>query len=268
MTSTTTPRQATAPSEQPGQARAGGWLILAYALACYAVFLAVLVYSAGFFADLGVPLGVDAAPRSGWPAAVAADLGLLLLFAVQHTVMARPWFKRRWTRLIPPAAERATFVLAASGSLALLCWLWQPVGTPFWHLSGPAETAVLAVYFAGWAVALWATFIISHTDLFGLRQAWLHLRGKPCPQVPFTQRGLYRRIRHPLMTGFVIVFWAAPTMTPGHLLLAAAATGYILVGIWFEERDLRRILGDTYRDYAARVPALIPGLRPGRGGQA
>jgi protein-S-isoprenylcysteine O-methyltransferase Ste14 len=176
-------------------------------------------------------------------------------------VMARPWFKRRWTRLVPVPAERATFVLAATAALALLLWGWRPVGGTVWHLTGPAAAAVLAVYAAGWLIAISSTFLISHFDLFGMRQAGQHARGvRYCPP-PFTERGLYRRIRHPLMAGFVVLFWAAPVMTAGHLLFAAAATGYILIGITFEERDLRHALGAEYRSYADRVPALIPAIR-------
>ena len=233
-------------------------LILGYAVAVYLFFLAVLGYAAGFFADVGVPWGIDQGPRSSVAVAVAVDAALLLLFAVQHTVMARPWFKRHWTRLVPVPAERATFVLGATAALALLLWCWQPVGGTLWSLSGPGADVVLAVYAAGWLLAISSTFGISHFDLFGLRQAWLAARGASYRPPPFTERGLYRRIRHPLMAGFVVLFWAAPTMTVGHLLFAAAATGYILLGISFEERDLRHSLGPDYRAYAARVPALIP----------
>ncbi len=241
--------------------------ILGYAVAVYVFFVALLVYSAGFFIGFGVPKGIDDGPHLAWPLAVGADAALLLLFALQHTVMARPWFKRRWTRLVPPPSERATFVLAASLVLALVFWLWQPVRGTVWDLSGPGAAALLTVYAAGWAVALSSTFMISHTDLFGLRQAWFCARGAVYHPPAFTQRGLYRRIRHPLMSGFVIVFWAAPTMSVGHLLFASAATGYIVVGIAFEENDLRRDLGAAYTAYMARVPALIPSLRPARGPQ-
>jgi protein-S-isoprenylcysteine O-methyltransferase Ste14 len=236
-------------------------LILGYAAAVYGLFLAVLVYAVGFFAGFAVPKDIDAGVRSGWPLALAIDVGLLALFAVQHTVMARSWFKRWLTRVLPGPAERATFVLGATLVLALLFWAWRPVGGEIWNLSGPAYAVIFAVQLAGWAVALSSTFMISHFDLFGMRQAWLHLRGTGYTPPAFTERGLYRRVRHPLMTGFVIVFWAAPVMTAGHLLFAAAATGYILAGIWFEERDLVRSLGPAYAAYLASVPALIPGLR-------
>jgi protein-S-isoprenylcysteine O-methyltransferase Ste14 len=252
------PRQ----TRRPSAGGTAALLILGYAVAVYAVFVVVTGYAIGFFADAGVPKGIDQGPRSPWPLAVAIDLLLLLLFAAQHTVMARPWFKRRWTRLVPGPAERATFVLCASLLLALLFWQWRPAGGTVWHLSGPAAGVLLGVYAAGWVLAVGSTFIIDHFDLFGVRQAYLHARGATYRPPPFTQRGLYRHIRHPLMAGFVIIFWAAPAMTLGHLLFAAAATGYIGVGITFEERDLRRDLGEPYRAYRRRVPALIPALGP------
>jgi len=239
-------------------------VILVYAAAVYLFFLAVLCYAAGFFAGFGVPKGIDQGTRAAGPAAVAIDLLLLLLFAVQHTVMARPWFKRGWTRIVPEPAERASFVLAASLVLALLFWLWQPVGGTVWHLSGPGAAALWAVYAAGWAMAVSSTFLISHSDLFGLRQAWLHARRARYSPPAFIERGVYGRIRHPLMAGFVVIFWSAPVMTAGHLLFAAAATGYILAGIAFEEHDLIRSLGGTYAAYRARVPALIPRPWPRR----
>jgi len=263
MPHVTTPGAVAAPRSR--RARAGALACLCYAAAGYLLLLAVLGYAFGFFAGVGVPKGIDQGTRSPWPLAVTIDAGLLLLFAVQHTVMARPWFKRRWTRLVPAPAERATFVVAASLAMALLFWLWRPVRGTVWQLSGAAGAAVWAVYVAGWAVALSATFLVSHADLFGLRQAYLHWRGVAYQPPAFTERGLFRWIRHPLMAGFLLIFWAAPVMTLGHALLAVLATGYILAGIRFEERDLRRSLGETYRAYAARVPALIP--RPGQAGR-
>ena len=243
---------------RPQLASVPALIILVYAAAVYLVFLAVLGYAAGFFAGLGAPKGIDQGPRAAVPVAVAIDLLLLLLFAVQHTVMARPWFKRRWTRIVPEPAERATFVLAASLALALLFWLWRPVGGTVWSLPGPGGGALWAVYAAGWAAAAGSTFLISHSDLFGLRQSWLHARRVRYSPPPFNQRGVYGRIRHPLMAAFVVVLWSAPAMTAGHLLFAGTATGYILAGIAFEERDLIQSLGGTYTAYRARVPALIP----------
>jgi methanethiol S-methyltransferase len=235
-------------------------IVVVYAAAVYLFMLAVLGYTVGFLAGFAVPKGIDQGPRTAAPVAVAIDLLLLVLFAVQHTVMARPWFKRRWTRIVPAPAERTTFVLAASLALALLFWLWRPVGGTVWNLSGPGADVLWAGYAAGWVLVVSSTFMISHFDLFGLRQAWLQARGARYSPLPFTQRGLYGRIRHPLMAGFVIVFWSAPVMTVGHLLFAIAATSYILVGIAFEERDLIESLGGSYAAYRARVPALIPRL--------
>lgn len=238
-----------------------GLLVLGYALACYLCMLAVLGYGAGFFANRGVPTSIDGSARGGWPGAAVIDLALLGLFAVQHTVMARPGFKRRWARRLPAAAERATFVLAASLALALLYWQWRPLRPELWRLTGPGADGLLAVQAAGWLLALGSTFLISHTDLFGLRQAWRRAGGARYTPPPFTERGWYRWVRHPLMSGFLIVFWVTPVLTAGHLLFCVAATGYILIGIGFEERDLRRELGPAYASYAARVPALIPGCR-------
>jgi protein-S-isoprenylcysteine O-methyltransferase Ste14 len=204
------------PAPAGRRSRAGGALVIAgYAAAVYLIAAAVLGYALGFFIGAGVPKGIDQGPHAPWPLAAAADLALLLVFAVQHTVMARPWFKRRLTRVVPPPAERATFVLGAALALALLFWGWQPVGGVAWRAPGPATIVILVLYASGWMLALSSTFLISHGDLFGLRQAWLHLRGARYTPPPFTQRGLYRRIWHPLMAGFVIVFWAAPVMTPG-----------------------------------------------------
>ena len=244
------------------QARVSALVILGYSAAVYLCFLAVLGYAVGFFGGFGVPRGIDDGPHTSVPLAVGIDVLLLLLFAVQHTVMARPSFKRQWTRIVPAPAERATFVLAANLALVLVFWLWRPIEGTVWELSGPAGGAMWAAYAGGWGLAIWSTFLISHSDLFGLRQAWRHARHLPYGPPAFTERGLYRRVRHPLMVGFLVIFWSTPTMTAGHLLFAAAATGYILVGIAFEEHDLSRSLGASYTAYQARVPALIP--RPSR----
>jgi len=235
-------------------------LSVGYAVAGYLLALGVLVFTVGFLAGWGVPKNIDSAAGTPWPAAVAIDTALLLLFAVQHTVMARGAFKRRSARLFGAHAERATFVVASGAVLVTLLAAWQPLPAVLWRLTGPAAAAVYAVFAAGWLVALGATFLVSHTDMFGLRQAWRHARGREYEPPGFTRHGMYARVRHPLMTGFLMVFWAAPTMTAGHLLFAAAATGYIGVGIAFEERDLIAGLGDTYRTYRAEVPAVIPGL--------
>jgi len=237
------------------------WPALVYAVSVYLLFAAALCYAVGFFADIAVPKGIDGGATGPAPVAAAVDVLLLSLFAVQHTVMARPWFKRGWTRLVPVAAERATFVLCSTLALTLLFWLWRPIGGSVWHVPGRAAWAPRVIYAAGWLIAIGSTFLISHLDLFGVRQAYLPARGRAYRPVPFVQRGLYRLIRHPLMAGFVVIFWAAPYMTTGHLLFAAVATAYILVGIRFEEHDLARELGEPYQEYRAHVPALVPRLR-------
>jgi methanethiol S-methyltransferase len=250
-----------ADGQRPRRASLPSLAIVVYAAAVYLFFLAVLGYTVGFFAGFGVPKGIGQGPRAAVPAAVTIDLLLLLLvlFAVQHSLTARPWFKRRWTRIVPQPAERSTFVLASCLVLALLFWQWRPIGGTAWSLSGPGAAVLWAVYAAAWVMAVSSTFLISHFDLFGLRQAWLHARRVPYSPPSFTERGLYGHIRHPLMAAFVVVFWSAPTMTAGHALFAAAATGCILAGIAFEEHDLILSLGETYAAYRARVPALIPG---------
>jgi methanethiol S-methyltransferase len=241
---------------QPG--RSPRLIILLYAAAVYLLLLGVLGYAIGFFAGFGVPKAIDQGPHAAAAVSTAIDVVLLALFGVQHSVMARPWFKRRWTRMVPEPAERTTYVLAASLALALLFWQWRPIDDTAWSVSGAGADVIWALYASGWATAIGATFLVSHSDLFGLRQAWQQARRVSYSPPPFTQRGLYRHVRHPLMTGFLMVFWSAPTMTAGHLLFAILATGYIAVGTAFEEHDLVQSLGETYAAYRARVPALIP----------
>lgn len=244
--------------QRTGGSRLKG-IIFVYGLAVYVLFLAVSLYAVGFIAGLGVPFGIDTPSALGTAAAVLVDLALLGLFGLQHSVMARGWFKRRWTRIVPPAAERSTYVLLSSLVLALLMWQWQGLPQPVWEVSATAgRTLLWLTYAIGWLIVLGSTFMISHTDLFGLRQAWHSLRDSTPAPVPFRARLLYRLVRHPLMLGFVIVFWATPRMTAGHLLFAAAATVYILVALQLEERDLVRHLGERYLEYRRRVPMLLP----------
>jgi protein-S-isoprenylcysteine O-methyltransferase Ste14 len=190
--------------------------------------------------------------------------GLLLgLFAVQHAVMARPGFKAWWTRIVPAAAERSTFVLSTCVVLALLVWQWRPIEGIVWRVDWPMAAGFLyAVSFLGWGIVLYSSFLIDHFDLFGLRQVWFYFRGKQYTSHPFVERSLYRLVRHPLMLGFLIAFWATPNMTAGHLVFALLTTGYILIGTRIEERDLVQFLGDAYLSYRARTPGLIPFLRP------
>ena len=241
-------------------------LSVSYGAVCYLIFLGTFLYAVGFVGNFLVPKAIDAGPVVSLGEAVATNVLLLGLFAVQHSVMARPAFKRGWTRTVPPHLERSTYVLASSLVLLLLFWLWQPMPEVVWA-TGPSAAAVLwAVFGFGWVVVLVSTFQIDHFDLFGLRQVVLFARGQPYSPPPFRVRGLYRVVRHPIMLGFLIAFWATPTMTWGHLLFAGVTTAYIVVGVWLEERDLRHAFGETYDQYRRRVGMLLP--RPGGSGES
>lgn len=236
------------------------FLALLYGFICYAVFLATFLYAIGFVIGFGVPKHIDSGNTGNLATALAIDIALLTLFAVQHSLMARPAFKRWWTRIVPPVIERSTYVLFSSLALiALFAW-WRPLPTLVWQVDAEALRWLLyGLYAAGWLIVLTGTFLISHFELFGLRQVWLHARGKPEPETPFVTRMYYRFVRHPLMLGFLVAFWATPTMSQGHLLFALMTTGYILVAVKFlEERDLVAALGDQYRDYQRTVPMLLP----------
>jgi protein-S-isoprenylcysteine O-methyltransferase Ste14 len=237
-------------------------LTLAYGAVAYLAFLATFAYTIGFLAGVAVPKGVDdGAAGSAW-AAVLVDAGLLALFAVQHSVMARPWFKRRWTRLVPPAIERSTYVLLATLVVALLMWQWRPIPDPVWSVEvGWARALLWGLYALGWVVLVVSTFLIGHFDLFGLRQVLARARERSYVEPGFRVPWLYRLVRHPLMVGFLIAFWATPDMSVGRLLFAGAATGYILIAVRFEERDLHDQLGEAYHRYAAEVPRFLPGVR-------
>ena len=235
------------------------YLGLFYGLVSYVFFLATFAYAIGFVAGIGVPKTVDSGPASPLSQAILVDLLLLSVFALQHSVMARPGFKRWWTQFVPKSIERSTYVLLATLALALICWQWQPMPQVVWQVTNPlAAHAVLAVSFAGWLIVLTSTFLISHFELFGLHQVANSVSGKPMPAPKFRTPVYYKFVRHPLYLGFVIAFWAAPTMTAGHLMFAAVTTAYILVGILFEERDLVALFGAEYRSYRERVPMLVP----------
>ncbi|MEM1229300.1 MAG: methanethiol S-methyltransferase [Pseudomonadota bacterium] len=235
-------------------------LTLGYGVLSYAVFFATFLYSIGFIGGFGVPTTLDGHRLLPWGSALGINLGLLTLFALQHSVMARPAFKRWWTRLIPAAIERSTYVLASSLALIAVFVFWQPLGGMVWQLEHPTVRAALfTAYGAGWALVLYATFLINHFDLFGLRQVWLAYRSKPYTQLKFVTPWLYRIIRHPLYLGWLMVFWFTPTMSLAHLLFAVVTTAYLFVGIRLEESDLKRE-HPGYADYQQRVPMIVPGL--------
>lgn len=233
--------------------------MVAYGFAAYVLFFFTICYAIGFVGNWIVPKSIDSgtpiAPRS----AILINAALLLVFVIQHTVMARPVFKRWWTRFVPASIERSTYVVAASAALLLAFWLWQPLPTTVWRVRHPIGAPVLtALSLLGWALVFYSTFVISHFDLFGVRQVWARFRRRAWRPVGFRLRGPYRLVRHPLMAGFIVAFWATPHMTVGHLLFALLTTGYILMGTWFEERDLVAEHGQEYLDYRRRVRGLVP----------
>lgn len=239
----------------------GKLLQLAYATAAYVLFLGAFLYSIGFVGDLLVPKTIDSGPPGPWIMALAVDAAVLGFFAVQHSVMARPAFKRWWTRIVPVGIERSTYVLASSLCLVLLFWQWRPLGVTVWALNGLASQIVFAVFVLGWLVVLASTFMLSHFELFGLTQAYSAFRDRTVETLPFHTPMLYGLVRHPIMLGFIMAFWAAPVMTYGHLAFAIATTGYILIALQLEESDLIASFGSKYLDYRSRVPMLVPFTR-------
>ncbi|MGZ6123839.1 MAG: methanethiol S-methyltransferase [Myxococcales bacterium] len=238
--------------------------ILVYGLLSYLIFLGWFLYAIGFVGNYLVPKSIDVGGSGSGGKPLLVDLALVGLFGIQHSVMARPAFKAWWTRLVPVAGERSTFVLFSGLTFLLLFWQWRPLPEVVWQVAAePARTIVLAVFWLGWGVALLSTFLINHFHLFGLQQVYAQLRSRALPPSKFVVPFLYRLIRHPLMLGFLLAFWATPVMTAGHLLFAVATTGYILIGISFEERDLRSAHGALYDDYRQRVPMLVPFLGKG-----
>ena len=239
-----------------------------YGAVCYLAFLITFLYAIGFIGNFAVPKSIDSGPHRPFTYALAVNAALLGLFAVQHSLMARQWFKRAWTRLVPPPVERSTYVLFSSVALLLLFWKWEPMGRVIWNVeSGVGQLLLYAVYATGWLIVLVATFLINHFDLFGLRQVWLYLRGMPYTPLRFRTPALYRIVRHPLYVGWLLVFWSAPLMTLAHLVFAIATTAYILLAIQFEERDLIQMHAE-YAEYRRRVPMILPLGSPNRRGDA
>jgi methanethiol S-methyltransferase len=230
-----------------------------YGVASYVLFFVTILYAIGFGEGLLVPKAIDTGPVVSTGEAIIVNLLLMSLFAIQHSVMARPQFKRWWTQYVPKSVERTTYVMLASLALVLLFWQWRPMPAVVWQIGNPQiAMAVMGVSFVGWVTVFASTFMINHFELFGLHQVANNLTGRPMPTATFRTPMLYRLVRHPIYLGFILAFWAAPTMTVGHLLFAAVTTAYIFVGIWLEERDLVDLFGDDYRRYRSRVSMLLP----------
>lgn len=237
-------------------------IFLFYGLVAYLVFLCTFFYAIGFVGNLVVAKTIDSKPQLALKEALFLDACLLLLFALQHSIMARPAFKRWWTRIIPEPLERSTYVLLASLCLILMMWQWQPVGGVIWTVKDSTAVAFLSfLYFFGWGIVLLSTFLINHFDLFGLRQVWLFFRGNSYHHLPFRVPVFYRLVRHPLYLGFLIAFWSTPVMTTAHFLFALLTTGYILTAIQLEERDLMETFQEKYRNYRKGVPMILPFTR-------
>jgi len=235
-------------------------IFLLYGIVSYLVFFATFLYAIGFVGNLVVPKGIDGGPTAPLGQALLINAILLGIFAVQHSVMARQGFKRWWTNIVPKEIERSTYVLISSLLLLLLFWKWEPMGGDIWNVEDQSWSIVLGViFFLGWGTVLVSTFLINHFDLFGLRQVWLQFQGKPYTNLQFQSKLIYKWVRHPIMFGFMVAFWATPHMTVAHLVFAIATTAYMLLAItMFEEKDLVAFHGDAYREYQKRVSMIIP----------
>jgi len=234
-------------------------IVFIYGIVSYALGVASLLYLICFVSNMVVPKTIDSAPVGAALPAVLVDLILVGLFALQHSIMARPAFKERWTRIVAKPAERSTYVLFTALILALLFWQWQPIAGSVWNVDNAVGKGLLqGLFWLGWVILFASTFMINHFDLFGLRQVYLRLKGEPYRPVPFVQVALYRFVRHPIMLGILIGFWATPSMSFGHLLFAAATTVYVFIGIALEEHDTRQGLGDSYERYRRETPMIVP----------
>lgn len=233
--------------------------VLLYGVISYILFLVAFLYAIGFTGNLLVPKSIDSGISGPMGTAIIINMLILGLFAVQHSIMARPWFKKAWTKIIPESAERSTFVLLTSLILLLLFWQWRPAHAIVWNIENTTGAMIMNVlFYLGWFIVLTSTFVIDHFELFGLKQVLRFFFKKEFTPPPFTTRLYYKHIRHPIMFGFIVAFWATPTMTMGHMLFTLATTGYILIGIMFEEKDLNKVLGERYKQYSNEVPMLIP----------
>jgi protein-S-isoprenylcysteine O-methyltransferase Ste14 len=234
-------------------------VVFIYGIVSYALGVASLLYLIGFVSNMAVPKTIDSMPVAAMAPAVLIDLILVALFAFQHSLMARPAFKERWTRIVPEPAERSTYVLVTALTLALLFWQWQPIPGVAWNVENAVGKGLLqGLFWSGWVILFASTFMINHFDLFGLRQVTLRLKGEPYRPVPFVQAALYRFVRHPMMLGILIGFWATPSMSLGHLLFATATAVYVFIGIFLEEQDTRRALGESYERYRRVTPMIVP----------
>ncbi|MCC6695577.1 MAG: isoprenylcysteine carboxylmethyltransferase family protein [Candidatus Hydrogenedentes bacterium] len=240
----------------------GRIIVFLYGTLCYIMFLGVFLYAIGFIGNIMVPNSLDAEPRLSFWTALAINVALLAVFALQHSIMARKSFKKWWTRYVPKAAERSTYVLFTNVALALMFWQWQPMGGTVWAIEHPAGKAIMYGVFAfGWLIVLASTFMINHFDLFGMRQVWLHLRGKEYTPLKFRTPFFYKHIRHPLYLGWFCAFWGTPTMSMAHFVFAVMTTAYILIAIQLEERDLMNEHGRKYMEWRKITPMFIPRLR-------
>jgi len=239
----------------------GKLVVFAVGTIAYAAFVVSFLWGMAFLGNFGIPLTIDAAPRIAPLPAAAVDLSILAVFAVQHSIMARAWFKQWWTAIVPAQVERSVYVLAAASILMALFVIWQPIGGMLWNVAGAARLPIVALYWCGWVIVVAATFQISHFDFLGLKQVWSYWTSTAYQEAGLKTPWMYALVRHPMMFGTVLVFWASPMMTVGHLIFAGAATAYIFVGMTLEERDMVAAFGEQYADYRQRTPMLIPSLK-------